>query len=654
MNQSKIRFPSKSSKFKVSENDTMSWYLDDKLVKGYWLAKEILNPWSNEKVEIKMWPHYLSIASSGLYSGWVLSAWEAIGTFSYTSWEALYVDNSTFPAIVPSGADFIAQTDVPLTDILTQPVTYICVDINWLPVQFPSFPTPEQRRDNRFLWVVVHSDNVNVNRVNNQPDIALDVVAQLHDLMEGLRSFNLQWNRITANGANLSIDKSVWSIFKSGINFINNVKDPHTALLVKQTLATFRYRNQDSSEGSDVTVLDPTTYDNWGTTTTVPVSNNATIQRIYIFPTGGIRIQRGQEVFSNLSKAIDSVGKEAFITESNIDENGLLLASVVMKKRATDLTDNWEALIFIASRFWELGSVGSSATTSLQQAYINATDPEIETTNWAVSLKNGWALDTENVLEIRNLAGIDTFEVTGDGDVKASGKVGIGKTPNYEVDVVGEIAATGSIYPKSGQANGGNISAFNGGVSIQGISGFVAIWDDLGNGTVQTSIGHGAWIFGRNATPSISQFTNTADTPTKVLTIHAQGARPSAVTNLIGGSLQLTGGAGASASSGLATGWSVNIDGGVGYGTGSDGDILLQANQNGMVGVGETAPDTKLHNGGAYTQNPLSSDPADPWNGNSVQWVSDGTWSGDAWDVMMKINIGGTTKITTLVDYSTL
>jgi len=54
------------------------------------------------------------------------------------------------------------------------------------------------------------------------------------------------------------------------------------------------------------------------------------------------------------------------------------------------------------------------------------------------------------------------------------------------------------------------------------------------------------------------------------------------------------------------------------------------------------------------TQTSLSADPTDPDAGNSVQWVSDGTGSGDAGDVMMKINVAGVVKTTTLIDYSTL
>ena len=48
----------------------------------------------------------------------------------------------------------------------------------------------------------------------------------------------------------------------------------------------------------------------------------------------------------------------------------------------------------------------------------------------------------------------------------------------------------------------------------------------------------------------------------------------------------------------------------------------------------------------------LAVDPADPADGQMVMWVSDGTGSGDAGDVMMKITVGATTKTVTLVDFS--
>jgi hypothetical protein len=48
----------------------------------------------------------------------------------------------------------------------------------------------------------------------------------------------------------------------------------------------------------------------------------------------------------------------------------------------------------------------------------------------------------------------------------------------------------------------------------------------------------------------------------------------------------------------------------------------------------------------------LSADPSAPATGYSVIWASDGTGKGDAGDVMIASNVGGTTKYATLFDYS--
>lgn len=50
----------------------------------------------------------------------------------------------------------------------------------------------------------------------------------------------------------------------------------------------------------------------------------------------------------------------------------------------------------------------------------------------------------------------------------------------------------------------------------------------------------------------------------------------------------------------------------------------------------------------------LAADPADPPEGQSVMWQSDGTGAGDDGDIMMKITAGAVTKTTTLVDFSAI
>jgi hypothetical protein len=67
-----------------------------------------------------------------------------------------------------------------------------------------------------------------------------------------------------------------------------------------------------------------------------------------------------------------------------------------------------------------------------------------------------------------------------------------------------------------------------------------------------------------------------ADDQTQTLNILGQDAFPTAVTNLDGGDIRITGGAGASSSAGDADGGNVYLKGGTGYGTGSNGFIILQ------------------------------------------------------------------------------
>lgn len=47
-----------------------------------------------------------------------------------------------------------------------------------------------------------------------------------------------------------------------------------------------------------------------------------------------------------------------------------------------------------------------------------------------------------------------------------------------------------------------------------------------------------------------------------------------------------------------------------------------------------------------------TADPPDPPEGVAILWMSDGTDSGDDGDIMITITAGGTTKTTTVIDFS--
>jgi hypothetical protein len=68
--------------------------------------------------------------------------------------------------------------------------------------------------------------------------------------------------------------------------------------------------------------------------------------------------------------------------------------------------------------------------------------------------------------------------------------------------------------------------------------------------------------------------------------------------------------------------------------------------------MGETKVEGDLTVNGALTLVEKSAEPADPAEGSSVLWMSNGIGSGDDGDIMIKITAGGVTKTVTLVDFS--
>ena len=313
----------------------------------------------------------------------------------------------------------------------------MCIDSNGNYVELSSPPDATQRRTYIYLGVVVHSNNVNVNVINQEPITAMDVGAQVQDILSLLGFRSTEGNKVTFASNDLTIQKTAGVGFKAGANFRNLGTQPHTFTMPALNPVTFRYRNQDGTEGSDVTNIDATTWDNAGVTTTVSSSSKATIQRVFIFPSNIIRIQRGQQVFNNFSTAIAEVGTEQFIEETNISENGLYIGSIILQKNVVNLSNTARALFVTPT-----GVVSSSSVnTTLQASYNVSVSPQIVTNSEQGKLifKRGSLSDSDTVLSIQNGASSETYKVTGLGNVTANSFIKTGGTSSQFLKADGSI-----------------------------------------------------------------------------------------------------------------------------------------------------------------------------------------------------------------------
>ena len=380
-----------------------------------------------------------------------VSAWIVQNTYEY----------ATLPDVI--NVQYPMTTGLTSSYINTADSTYLLLTRTSSITQQGTFPTPQQRRENVYLGKITHPNRSSFQNVNNSADYDVSPMSSLRDLWAPIKLIN-DGIVVSSNAANLTIKTSYGKLWGNGINFQLNELDPNSLVISATTPSTFQYRTQTGGTFSNTTNIDPGFYDLAGVRTAIPGSSSrASNQRIYLFPTGIIRIQYGQQWYANLTDAVTGLEGETFIEYPNNKESGILIGILSVVKGATNLQTIADAKFQFVSKFGELlGGTGGLSTTTLQQAYDNSTSPEIltDSTLGAVTFKRGSTSDSDNVIEVLSGSNGVTFSVTGHGKTTTNtlSIKGIGSTSSatkymvvddsgdtyYQTTNIGSIGATGA------------------------------------------------------------------------------------------------------------------------------------------------------------------------------------------------------------------
>ncbi len=266
------------------------------------------------------------------------------------------VDNHTTPgdAIVTS-VTYPGVTAIPLTYLATAPATFLSIDSSGTLIQTLLPPANEDRRDRFYIGVVTHADNVEVKEVL---DFSLsgcfsasETLSDFSDMLGPITTSGVDYS---ANGANLSLDRSAGEMFWPAINFKANAKNP-SALTIAQDSATGFYETWRDGSGdwvirsTAVTTIDPSIYDDGTGTASDPGGVVADYQwqvmEIKYSPTIELNyIQWGQAVFESKAAALAS------IASNGTTQNPALgavpkRAFIAIKGDATDLSDSAQAVV---------------------------------------------------------------------------------------------------------------------------------------------------------------------------------------------------------------------------------------------------------------------------------------------------------------------
>jgi hypothetical protein len=346
--------------------------------------------------------------------------------------------------------------------------TYILITSASTLYQQTTFPTPQQRREYIFLGKVVHPNRSTITSINQTVDFDVSPMAALRDLWTPLKLINQGIVVSYYSAGTMNIQTSSGTLWGNGIGWTTSQLNPDSISISGTSPTTFQYRSRlgpitgstglPAAPTGNTTTIDSHHYDLNGSIVAVGGNNRATNQRIYLFPTGLIRIQYGQFSYSTMANAIAGIDTEIFVEYGNNRDNGILIGILTVREDASDLSSTGDAQFRFVSKFGELfGGTGGISTTTLQQAYDNSTTPEIviNSTLDGVTIKNGTgnADNVTNLLEGQNAAGTTTSFIRADGAFSGTSIFGTG------LSATTVSATTYFNLPVSAVTNGTGISA---------------------------------------------------------------------------------------------------------------------------------------------------------------------------------------------------
>ena len=377
--------------------------------------------------------------TTGIWTGGTLSATIGSTTFNVAAGVAQFVSGGPQNPTVTQ-VSFGPFTGVTPAGLTTTLVTYVGINSSGSLVQQASDFTPTQRRSIAVLGLISHVTLTTITAVNQGAQTLVQPTNQLQDLMEAIGPLNTSGNAFSEVGANLQIAKSAGTVFQRGTNW-PNADDPHNTSLPAQSPCAIRYRLSTGTQYPLTTNIDPDNYESpLGTLT--PVGNNRyTIQHIFIFPSGNVRLQYGQREYSTMALAIAGITTENFVIEPVLASEAAFRCYLVVKKGTTALNNPADATFINVAKFG--GGIESAAVGALTAADIIAA--------------LGYTPGTVSSVQ---LAGNDGISISGTNPITSTGTITLDLdniTPNSVALPLGSVSAPTLFF--SGDTNTGLWSA---------------------------------------------------------------------------------------------------------------------------------------------------------------------------------------------------
>lgn len=314
---------------------------------------------------------------------------------------------------------------------------------------------------------MVHSNGI-VSFTRTFPRTAYNQMTQHADFVSAFGALKKSGHIISANGVNLSLNRSAGVAFALGRNYITDPENPSTVIdSSKEIAAIHKYYSdggsdfiRDTNAGAGYTVISPNLYDNGSGTLQTVINSKFTAQRMYYFPgTSDIIVSYyGKNVYDSIDETMSNYLLEDFIEAGNTADQAIYVGALIVKGNATDLSNPLEARFLTAGTFRSLAAtnVGGVAADAVlgDLGDVEVAGPLNEQVLKYNSLTAKWENQADaGGIQLTDLSVGDEGAAAGDGDISYDNTTGIFTYSPPDLSAYIDGAGTAGNLPKFSDAD---------------------------------------------------------------------------------------------------------------------------------------------------------------------------------------------------------
>lgn len=378
---------------------------------------------------------------------------------------------SAYPIPTVTPVTWTAKTGVTLSGLTSSDETWLAIDSSGSLIQTNAAFTDAQYASQIPLGAALHLSRTYIQLIKTYPHVSYAQAEQFDPFIRAFGNLKLLGHEVTANGANLTVNRSAGKAYAMGRNYKNDPNNPNivtdTSALPVTTVYHF-YRN--GSGGFTTTIngqIHPGSLDDGTGTLGTVTPAKYTIQRIFYLPDQPtlLGVYYGRQEYNSISDAQANIPYEEFSESESTATQGIFCGWLIVQGNATALNNTAQAKFVNAGLFRNTANIGGGGLAIASIDDLNDVTTTTPTNNQVLRWNSGtsqWVNSDVSSLAVSSFNGL-TGAVTGVSSW--NGSTGAVTFTNYVASFNG---LTGAVQGVSAAVAGT-------GIAVSGATGSVTI-----------------------------------------------------------------------------------------------------------------------------------------------------------------------------------